>query len=84
MTTRDTRAHLQKIYGVEVSAELISKVTDAIVPELCAWQQRPLDAVYPILYLDVIVVKVCTDHVVGEPARLYRHGRRCRRSQNTC
>ena len=55
MTTRDTRAHLQEIYGVEVSAELISKVTDAIVPELRAWQQRPLDAVYPILYLDAIV-----------------------------
>ena len=64
MTTRDTRAHLQEIYGVEVSAELISKVTDAIVPELRAWQQRPLDAVYPILYLDAIVVKVRTDHVV--------------------
>ena len=44
MTTRDTRAHLQEIYGVEVSAE---PVTDAIVPELRAWQQRPLDAVYP-------------------------------------
>ena len=54
----------QEIYGVEVSAELISKVTDAIVPELRAWQQRPLDAVYPILYLDAIVVKVRTDHVV--------------------
>ena len=54
----------REIYGVEVSAELISKVTDAIVPELRAWQQRPLDAVYPILYLDAIVVKVRTDHVV--------------------
>ena len=50
--------------GYEVSAELISKVTDAIVPELRAWQQRPLDTVYPILYLDAIVVKVRTDHVV--------------------
>ena len=57
-------ADLQEIYGAEVSAELISKVTDAIVPELRAWQQRPLDAVYPILYLDAIVVKVRTDHVV--------------------
>ena len=81
MTTRDTRAHLQEIYGVEVSAELISKVTDAIVPELRAWQQRPLDAVYPILYLDAIVVKVPYRSCGGEPARLYRHGRRCRRSQ---
>ena len=64
MTVRDTQAHLQEIYGVQVSPELISKVTDAIVPELRAWQQRPLDAVYPILYLDAIVVKVRSDHVV--------------------
>ena len=64
MTVRDTQAHLQEIYGVQVSPELISKVTDAIVPELRAWQQRPLDAVYPILYLDAVVVKVRSDHVV--------------------
>ena len=64
MTVRDTQAHLQEIYGVEVSPELISKVTDAILPELRAWQQRPLDAVYPILYLDAVVVKVRSDHVV--------------------
>ena len=64
MMVRDTQAHLQEIYGVQVSPELISKVTDAILPELRAWQQRPLDAVYPILYLDAIVVKVRSDHVV--------------------
>ena len=68
MTTRDTQAHLQEIYGVEVSPELISKVTDAIIPELRAWQQRPLDAMYPIMYLDAIVVKVRTDgHVRNRP-----------------
>jgi putative transposase len=64
MTVRDTQAHLQEIYGVEVSPELISKVTDAVLPELRAWQQRPLDTVYPILYLDAISVKVRSDHVV--------------------
>lgn len=64
MTVRDTQAHLQEIYGVEVSPELISKVTDAVLPELRAWQQRPLDAVYPILYLDAISVKVRSDHIV--------------------
>jgi putative transposase len=64
MSVRDTRAHLAEIYGVDVSPELISKVTDAIIPELRAWQQRPLDPVYPIIYLDAIVVKVRTDHVV--------------------
>ena len=68
MTTRDTQAHLQEIYGTEVSAELISKVTDAILPELREWQQRPLDAMYPIMYLDAIVVKVRTDgHVRNRP-----------------
>lgn len=64
MTVRDTQAHLGEIYGVEVSPELISKVTDAVLPELRAWQQRPLDAVYPILYLDAISVKVRSDHIV--------------------
>lgn len=64
MTVRDTQAHLAEIYGVDVSPELISKVTDAIIPELRAWQSRPLDPVYPIMYLDAIVVKVRTDHVV--------------------
>lgn len=64
MTVRDTQAHLAEIYGVEVSPELISKVTDAVIPELRAWQSRPLDPMYPIMYLDAIVVKVRTDHVV--------------------
>ena len=68
MTTRDTQAHLQEIYGVEVSPELISKVTDAIIPELREWQQRPLDPMYPIMYLDAIVVKVRSDgHVRNRP-----------------
>jgi transposase-like protein len=61
MTTRDVQAHIGEIYQVEVSAELISKITDAVLPELREWQSRPLDPVYPILYLDAIVVKVRTD-----------------------
>jgi len=64
MSVRDTQAHLAEIYGVDVSPELISKVTDAVIPELRAWQSWPLDPVYPIMYLDAIVVKVRTDHVV--------------------
>jgi len=64
MTTRDVQAHLGEAYSVEVSAELISKITDAVLPELRAWQNRPLDAMYPVMYLDAIVVKVRTDHVV--------------------
>jgi putative transposase len=61
MTTRDVTAHLADAYKVEVSAELISKITDAVLPELRAWQARPLDDMYPVLYLDAIVVKVRTD-----------------------
>jgi len=64
LSVRDTISHLYETYGVEVSPELISKVTDAVLPELREWQNRPLDAVYPILYLDAIVVKVRTDHQV--------------------
>ena len=64
MTVRDVRSHLQDAYQVEVSPELISKITDGVLPELRAWQSRPLDAVYPIMYLDAIVVKVRADHVV--------------------
>jgi putative transposase len=64
MTVRDVQAHLAESYGVAVSPELVSKVTDAVVPELRAWQQRPLDAIYPIIYLDAVVVKVRDDHVV--------------------
>jgi putative transposase len=58
MTTRDIQAHLEEIYGVEVSPTLISNVTDAVVEEVKTWQNRPLEAVYPILYLDALHVKI--------------------------
>jgi putative transposase len=58
MTTRDIQAHLKDIYGVEVSAALISAVTDAVMDEVKAWQNRPLDRVYPIVYLDALYVKM--------------------------
>jgi putative transposase len=58
MTTRDIQAQLQELYGVEVSPGLISNVTDAVEEELPLWQNRPLDALYPIVYFDAIVVKV--------------------------
>ena len=58
MTCREIKAHLQEIYGVEVSPDLISTVTDSVIDEVRAWQTRPLDAVYPILYLDALQVKV--------------------------
>lgn len=58
MTVRDIQSHLKEIYGVDVSPDLISTVTDAVIDEVRAWQSRPLDPVYPILYLDALVVKV--------------------------
>lgn len=58
MTCREIQAHLQEIYGVEVSPDLISTVTDSVIDEVRAWQSRPLDPLYPILYLDALQVKV--------------------------
>ena len=58
MTVREIQAHLQEMYGAEVSPSLISNVTDAVIDEVKLWQARPLDQVYPILYLDCIHVKV--------------------------
>jgi putative transposase len=58
MSVREIQGHLEEIYAVEVSPDLISSVTDAVIDEVRAWQQRPLDRLYPILYLDALVVKV--------------------------
>jgi putative transposase len=58
MTTRDIQAHLQEIYKVEVSPALISSVTAAVQEEVIAWQGRPLDALYPIVYLDALKVRM--------------------------
>jgi putative transposase len=58
MTTRDIKAHLEEVYGAEVSPALISRVTDVVADEITAWQARPLDAFYAILYIDALVVKV--------------------------
>jgi len=58
MTVRDIGHHLNRTLGVELSADTISKITDAVLDECKAWQHRPLDPVYPILYIDALVVKV--------------------------
>jgi putative transposase len=58
MTTREIQGHLEEMYQVEVSPTLISNVTDAVIEEVKAWQTRPLDAIYPIVYLDALVVKM--------------------------
>jgi putative transposase len=58
MTVRDIGHHLQRIYGTELSHDTISKITDGVLEEVRAWQHRPLDEVYPIIYVDALVVKV--------------------------
>ncbi|WP_414942913.1 IS256 family transposase [Amycolatopsis sp. cmx-11-51] len=64
MTTRDIEAHLREVYGVNASRELISNVTEVVVDEIKAWQSRPLDEVYPILYVDGIRIRVKDNGVV--------------------
>jgi putative transposase len=58
MTVRDIQGHLEDIYGVEVSPDLISRATAAVMEDVQAWQSRPLEAVYPVVFLDALVVKV--------------------------
>jgi putative transposase len=58
MSTRDISAHLEEIYGVQVGRDLISKVTDAVLEDARAWQARPLDDVYPVVFLDALVLKI--------------------------
>ena len=57
MTTRDIQAHFEESYGVEVSPTFISQVTNEVMDEVKQWQQRPLDALYPVVYLDCLVVR---------------------------
>ena len=68
MTVREIQSHLEEMYGTEVSPTLISSVTDAVIEEVKAWQGRPLDSVYPIVYLDCIHVKIRDSGVVKAKA----------------
>jgi putative transposase len=68
MTVRDIQSHLHDMYGVEVSAGLISEVTDGIQEEVKTWQDRPLEALYPIVYLDALMVKMRQDGKVDNRA----------------
>jgi putative transposase len=58
LSTRDIRAHLEEVYGLKVSADLISRVTDAVLEEVSDWQNRVLEPVYPIVFLDALRVKI--------------------------
>lgn len=67
MTTGDIVNHLADVYGASVSKELVSRVTDAVVEQMQAWQSRPLDAVYPVILVDCIHVKVREGQVTNRP-----------------
>jgi putative transposase len=68
MTVRDIQFHLRKTYGTEISHDSISRITDSVLEEVKAWQTRPLDPIYPIVYIDALMVKVREGHVVTNKA----------------
>lgn len=68
LSTRDIQAHFEDVYGVEVSPTFISQLTNAVLDEVKAWQQRPLSAVYPIVYLDCLVVRSRDSGVIQNKA----------------
>jgi putative transposase len=68
MTNREIQAHLQEIYGVDVSPDLISTVTDEVLPEVNEWRNRPLNSMYLIVYLDALVMKVKEDNQIKNKA----------------
>jgi putative transposase len=64
MSVRDISAHLQQLYGVQIGRDTISRVTDQVLEDIAVWRARPLEAVYPIVYLDALMVKVTEDRSV--------------------
>ena len=68
MSVREIAGHVRELYGVEVSPDLISAVTDAVLDELAAWQARPLEAVYPLIFFDALRVKIRDEGTVRNKA----------------
>jgi transposase-like protein len=71
MSNRDIENHLRELYGIDVSATLISKITDKILPEIREWQSRTLKSLYAIMFFDAIHYPVRTDGTVKQRA-VYR------------
>ena len=68
LSVREIQAHRQELYGVEVSPDLISRVTDAVLEEVGEWQNRPLDPVYPVIFFDALWVKIRDEGLVRNKA----------------
>src|SRR4051795_11709277 len=79
MTVREIQGHLAEIYGTEISPDLISRITDAVLEDAKAWQTRPLESVYAIVYLDALIVKIRDGNTVKKPRLLPRDRRQPRR-----
>ena len=67
LTTGEVQAHLAETYGTDVSRETISKITDRVLDDLADWQNRPLDRVFPVIFIDAIVVKIRDGQVANQP-----------------
>lgn len=77
MSTRDIQAHLRELYGTEISPELVSAVTDSVLDEVSAWQNRPLEPVYAIVFFDALRVKIRDEGTVKNKAVYLAVGMRC-------
>jgi putative transposase len=67
LTTGEIAAHFAEVYGAKVSKDTISRITDKVIEEMSAWQARPLDRVYPVVFVDAIVVKIRDGQVTNRP-----------------
>jgi len=67
LTTGEISAHFAEIYGASVSKEMVSRITDRVIEEMAAWQNRPLDEVYAAIFIDAIVVKIRDGQVANRP-----------------
>jgi transposase-like protein len=67
LTTREVQAHLAEVYGTQVSRQTISTITDRVLQGLAEWQSRPLDPVYPVVFIDAIQVKIRDGNVANRP-----------------
>ena len=67
LTTGEVAAHMAEVYGAEVSKDTISRITDRVLGEMSEWQNRPLDRVYPVLFIDAMVAKIRDGQVTNRP-----------------
>ena len=81
MSTRDIQAHVGELYGIAISPDLVSVVTDSVIDEVRAWQARPLESTYAIVYFDALRVKIRDEGLVRQQGRIPGHRRAVFRAQ---